>query len=137
MNLERFCYGPYGTFGRLIVGDLELWTVERPWQDNEPGVSCIPEGEYSLEPHNSKAHPNTWALVGDTVSHYADPNKPRSAILIHVGNTMADVIGCIAVGTGLNEHAWGITSSVKAMDALREEMAVGHPLVIKISQYAP
>lgn len=137
MILERFCYGPYGTFGRLLIGDLDLWTVERPWKDNEPSVSCIPEGEYKLEPHSSQKFPDTWALVGETVSHYPEAGKARSAILIHVGNTMDDVIGCISPGEYLNEHAWGVLASKRAMDAWRKEMHATQTNTIKITQYRP
>ena len=137
MILERFCYGPFGTFGRLLIGDLELWTVERPWKDNEPSVSCIPEGEYTLEPHSSSKFPDTWALVGETVSHYPEPGKTRSAILIHVGNTMQDVIGCIAPGERLNENVWGVVASKRAMDQLRKEIYVTQTHTLTITHYQP
>ena len=47
--LERFAYSPMGTFGVLTVDDFECYTVERPWLDNKPRESCIPEGVYRLE----------------------------------------------------------------------------------------
>ncbi len=134
MILERFAYSPMGTFGKLIVGDLTLYCVEQPWRNNEPGRSCIPEGDYILEPHRSQKYPHTWAMVGETVSHYPEAGKPRSACLLHVGNTMEDVTGCIAPGTSLNENAWGVVSSRKAMEALREEMKA-EALVLKITHF--
>lgn len=137
MLIERFCYGPFGTFGRLLIGDLELWTVERPWRNNEAGISCVPEGEYDLESHSSQKFPDTWALVGETVSHYEEDGKSRSAILIHVGNTMNDVIGCIAPGERLNDNAWGVVASRRAMDALRKEMYTIQTRKLKITQYRP
>ena len=49
VHLERFCYAPEATFGRLTVGeDLLCYAVERPWRDNAPRISCIPEGTYPL-----------------------------------------------------------------------------------------
>ncbi len=134
MILERFAYSPMGTFGKLIVGDLTLYCVEQPWRNNEPGRSCIPEGDYILEPHRSQKYPHTWAMVGETVSHYPEAGKPRSACLLHVGNTMEDVTGCIAPGIALNENAWGVVSSRKAMEALREEMKA-EALVLKITHF--
>ena len=44
--LERFCYHPEGTLGVMTVGsDTEFYTVERPWEENLPRISCIPEGD--------------------------------------------------------------------------------------------
>lgn len=135
MIIERFAYSPMGTFGRLFVGDVELYTVEPPWMDNQVGISCVPEGEYWLEPHSSQKFPDTWALVGETVSHWPNEGKPRSAILFHVGNTMIDVRGCIAPGMFLNEHAWGVISSRTAMDKLRLEMSTILDRRVIITQY--
>ena len=137
MVLERFCYSPNGVFGRLIVGDLHLWTVEQIWRNNEPRRSCIPEGDYILEPHESSRYPDTWALVGDTVSHWPGEGKLRSACVFHAGNTSKDVLGCIAPGLGLNENAWGVVSSRRAMDALRKELYATQARTLKITQYRP
>lgn len=88
------------TIGELRVeGKPELegkvfHTIERPWKDNENDVSCIPAGTYQFVPHgweeDSTAHmKQVWELQ-------EVPN--REGVLIHAGNTVKDVIGCIAVG---------------------------------------
>jgi Family of unknown function (DUF5675) len=80
-----------GTLGEMFTpeGDHLCFTMELPWNDNEPDKSCIPTGTYTCVPHNSAAHPGTWELL----------NVPgRSEILIHTGNTDADSLGCILVG---------------------------------------
>lgn len=88
-TLERFAYLPSGTLGELrIEGQPKFWTVERPWRDNAKGISCIPEGEYALKPHMGRIQPAIWI----------DGVPGRTAILIHAGNTMADLQGCIAPG---------------------------------------
>ena len=58
--------------------------------------------------------------VGGTVSHQQRSDHERYACLIHVGNTMKDVSGCIAVGRkgGFLHHLPGVRSSRKAMDDL-------------------
>ena len=135
MILERFAYSPMGTFGRLILGDLELWTIERPWANNEVRLSCVPEGEYTLEAHESTRYKDTWALIGETVSHWPGEGKQRSTCVFHVGNSMDDVKGCIAPGMRLNEHDWGVGASRIAMDAFRKEMYATQTRTLKITQY--
>ena len=137
MILERFCYGPYGTFGRLIVGDHVLYTVEQEWQDNEPRESCVPEGVYTLEPHTGSKYKDTWALVGETVSHWPGEGKRRSTCVFHKGNTQDNVLGCIAPGTALNPHAWAVSHSADAMGILRREMYAGNDRTLLIEQYRP
>jgi hypothetical protein len=47
--LTRFAYLPDGTFGELVFPDgTSMFTVERPWKDNTPKESCIPDGIYQL-----------------------------------------------------------------------------------------
>ena len=121
MILTRYGSTPKGTFGELQVGNLLLYTVERPWLDNKPFHSCIPSGEYQVIPHSSKAHPNVWALVGETVSHYKEQGIERYGVLIHVGNWMKDVVGCIAPGTGLGD-SWNVTGSRNAINLLRDSI---------------
>lgn len=89
--LYRTDYLSNGTRGVLFLPSGEtVHTIENPWADNEPRVSCIPEGEYVCEP---RPYYNGGY---DTFHVTGVPN--RSLILIHVGNTEKDVRGCIAVG---------------------------------------
>ena len=105
--LERFAHTPMGVFGVLSVDGFECYTVERPWLDNAVNVSCVPDGVYTMERHDSpKFGPDVWELQ----------NVPeRSYILIHAGNTSKDVTGCIALGEGLRVGGDGVTSSRKAL----------------------
>lgn len=42
-------YFPQGTNGVLLLNRVKLCaTIELPWRNNEPLISCIPEGEYRL-----------------------------------------------------------------------------------------
>lgn len=135
MILERFCYSPNGTFGRLIVGDLKLWTVEKPWANNVPRESCVPEGEYTLEHHEGSKYKDTWALIGETVSHWPGEGKPRSTCVFHKGNSMHNVLGCIAPGLHLSDGAWVVTHSNDAMAAFRKEMYATQTRTLSITQY--
>jgi Family of unknown function (DUF5675) len=108
--------------------DFVCQTMERPWiampgsKGGLSGKSCVPPGIYKLEPHNSEAHPNTWALVNPDldVIHYEDPLKPyaRALVLIHVANYARELRGCIAPGYSRAVDSEGthmVTQSKRAM----------------------
>ena len=75
-------------------GSQLCFTMERPWLNNDPKVSCIPTGTYSCIRHNSPSHPNTWEVTGV---------PDRSEILIHNGNIDTQSEGCILVGDSIGE----------------------------------
>lgn len=95
VRLKRVRSGPDGTFGELYVGGKQVCvTCEDPWNDNKPGVSCIPAGGYWVGPHTGSRFKNVWEVL----------DVPgRSAILIHNGNTIRDTQGCILVGAQFGE----------------------------------
>lgn len=96
--IERFCYAPNGTFGRLYYDDFSCFTVEREWANNMPYISCIPDGRYICNWHNSPRFGNTLAVVGGSVSLSPSPTHQRSAILFHLGNWPTNFNGCIGLG---------------------------------------
>lgn len=100
LRLRRI-YLAEATVGVLEHPGGRLWTLEDTLkEDGLAKDSCVPEGHYQLEPHNSERYPGTWALVGRNVSHWPGP-AARSTILFHSGNTTADTAGCILVGFNL------------------------------------
>ena len=110
LQLQRFAYLDDRTMGVLTHGDQQWWTVEKPWKDNQPFESCIPEGSYKMGRHDSpKFGKNTWHIL---------EVPDRSYILIHAGNTPADVVGCIALGKSLRINADGVSSSRTALNEL-------------------
>lgn len=82
------------TFGSLVITNdgpnaFACYTLELPWLNDQPDISCIPEGIYPMIRHSSAAHPNVWKVN----------NVPgRTEILIHNGNVESDSLGCIIVG---------------------------------------
>lgn len=114
--LERFAYSPYGAFGVLMLPNFECYTVERPWMNNTPRISCIPEGEYlmRLGTYYHGGYPAYEVLGVDG----------RTLIKIHRGNTMDDVLGCIAPGFGLGyiNDKWAVTDSAPAFSAFMAAM---------------
>ena len=129
IHLDRFAYTPMGTFGHLVYGGFECFTVERPWEDNKPFHSCIPVGIYDLQP--SRYHRggyDSFEIVDVT---------GRSQIKIHIGNTMDDVVGCIALGEklGLVKNHWAVLSSTRAFHAFYDETKEERPEKIIITNY--
>lgn len=119
ITLERFSYADDGTLGVLTIGDLELFTVERPWLANQPRVSCIPEGIYDLGMRYSpvvKRSSGGKYSEGWEVKDVPD----RSYIMFHPGNTMDDLLGCISPGlsVGRINGKPAVLSSRAAFDKL-------------------
>lgn len=98
--LERQEFTDKSTIGSIYYnGDFICYSLELPWRDNERGKSCIPVGEYELEYHQYKNYLDTYALVGETVSHWCGEDRlQRCAILLHPANEPHEIDGCIAPG---------------------------------------
>jgi len=82
-------YHADGTNGTLYLNQqLQCYTIELPWKDNQPKVSCIPEGRYRLRKrysHRFKHHILIEGVAG------------RAYILIHPANdAQKELRGCIA-----------------------------------------
>lgn len=111
-----------GTFGILLNEDMDFLfnTIELPWRDNKPFISCIPSGVYNCTKTYSDRFKRSLYRLDDTQT------APRSAILFHAGNHAGDVLsgyksdfeGCIGLGkeytSSLNKQA-GLLHSVKAL----------------------
>lgn len=132
MRLERFAYSPNGTFGYLIYGDMLLYTVERPWDNNAPFSSCIPEGAYEVERYDSPKFGDCFILKGETVGHFKGDND-RYGVLIHPANRASELAGCIAPGQDLSSSSWAVESSRNALADLSE--AVGDGFYLHITQW--
>jgi hypothetical protein len=104
MKLELIrTYCPDGTNGDLLLnGDKVCSTIELPWKENAPKISCIPEGEYELKKRFSQRPGNHFILV----------NVPgRSFILIHPANdALKELKGCIAPVSFLTGAGKGLKS---------------------------
>ncbi len=92
-----------------MVGDHRLATIERPWiaHDSPGGMpfkSCIPDGEYLLQPFTRSRGSKVYRLFGKEYGVYHNESRMllekggRYAILIHIGNWVTDIVGCIAPG---------------------------------------
>jgi hypothetical protein len=123
-TLQRFSQDKV-TFGKLHLEGIDhpdIYTIELPWKDNYPNISCIPAGLYSCIPHESEKYPNTYEVTFV---------PGRTAILIHSGNFAcevnlsnahynSDTRGCIIVGFGIQEETPMVTRSKAALKYLQE-----------------
>ena len=127
ITLERFAYTPVGTFGRFTLPEFQCYSVERPWRNNAPRESCIPEGQYKLI--KGRFHRGNY----DCYELQSVPG--RSLIKIHRGNTMEDVVGCIALGShlGFIHGLWAVTSSVKTYNDFMRTAEAHEPKLIHVT----
>jgi hypothetical protein len=92
------------TLGQLSVindNDVEIFvckTLELPFLGNKRRISAIPCGKYEVKQRYSSKY-------GYHLSVLNVPN--RDNILIHQGNFFSDILGCILVGTHLQDIGKG------------------------------
>ena len=102
---------------RIQTGNL-LWrcrTLELPWENNAPQISCIPAGIYTCRHFNS-------AKFGETFQVCDVPG--RSGILFHAGNSVKDTRGCILLGRDCEIFCGRpfLTASRATMEAFRKTL---------------
>lgn len=96
--LNRFNSTEQGTFGLLLLEGKYWHSLELPDRDNQPNISCIPNGEYIVQTRYSPSFKKRLYHVKHV------PN--RSFILIHGANFAGDkskgwqshLQGCITLG---------------------------------------
>ncbi len=135
--LERFSYASSETEGVLNLPDHNLATIERPWvpvdvPGGKPFESCVPDGEYRLDPWTRPDESEVYILSNPDLGVYRlEEDRPRDEgrylVLIHVANFVRNVVGCVGPGTrrvimkdkktGTYERA--VASSGEAMRILR------------------
>lgn len=104
MELELIrCYYTKGTNGLLYINNMFIcYTIELPWKDNQPRISCIPEGTYPLTKRYSPKFKQHLLVQGV---------EGRDVILIHPANdALKQLKGCIAPVTTLTGEGKGSQS---------------------------
>lgn len=132
-TLQRLETSDQGTFGRLTVGSLNLFTGELPWRDNQASRSCVLPGVYlAVVTYSPRFKRGLYLLA---------PTAPRSGIRIHPANLMGDPLlgwrsqlnGCIALGEKLG---WidGQKALLLSQPAHRrlEQLTGGRPFKLEI-----
>lgn len=123
-------YLPSCTLGRLHCPDgLVLSTIERPWRENQPNVSCIPEGLYTCRKFVSSKYPHeTYQIMGVS---------GRTYILFHAANAAFELQGCIAPGMSTNWKTMRVRDSRIACDKLMQSIGGVETFQLLITHYTP
>lgn len=99
------------TYGVLLNEGIPFaLTLERPWLENMPKVSCILPGTYKAVRHLSPKFGETFWL---------QDVPGRSEILFHKGNRDDDSRGCILIGESFN-HVMGEAGITRSEEGFRE-----------------
>jgi hypothetical protein len=133
LTLKR-SYFPHGTFGTLYDerGQIIARTAEKEWENNEPHVSCIPAGSYTVEPHNSPKWGRCFAIYAETLGVTIYGPSQRTHCLFHTANRPSELAGCIAPGNSFAviNGEWAVANSGKTMEMLRKQYPDGFTLDI-------
>lgn len=133
VTLERYAYLEDCTRGEMFIGEHTFQTIERPWVKNPeaagglPFKSCVPDGEYRMRSFVRPSGDKVMILSNPDLGVYEqeadmpEPGKGRYLILIHVGNNVEDVVGCIAPGmTGDLKNVWNSRVAMQKVMELLE-----------------
>ena len=84
-----------GVIGTLSIEDVQVcYTLERPWQNNSPEISCIPKGFYLCKRIVSPKFGTTFEITKVI---------DRTHVLFHSGNSIQDTRGCVLLGFQYND----------------------------------
>jgi hypothetical protein len=79
-----------------VEGKVALKSMEPPWIDNMPNVSCVPCGNYFCEVRDATPH---MREATGLIKVYHLLNVPdRDFVEIHPANKVEQLLGCIALG---------------------------------------
>lgn len=108
IRTETSDHGTFGLFTYPAVG-YESFVAEPPWRDNQRGISCIPAGEYIVQPRQSPKYGWCFHVTGV---------DGRSWILNHSGNFAGDTT------KGLRSHTMGCLLHGQKLGYLAGQRAV-------------
>jgi hypothetical protein len=150
ITITRSQSGLDETLGTLQAdGLIDLRTIERPWLDNEPDISCVPEGDYDLIPYLSPTHGLVYRLHNPALRVYGEglvPEGMRFGVEIHPFNFASESEGCIAPGLATAQRLsadgtvqWCVINSLDAMGRIRSLLgtSAGHTLRITSTDAQP
>ena len=129
LTITRFAYMPEGTYGHFALNGQRLVTVERPWLNNTPNISCIPGGTYNCIP--------AWYNRGGYRAIEVEDEPGRTYILFHVGNSVHNSQGCILVNSWHEYTEAGIVgaNSRTAFDLFMAEYG-NEPFTLTINNFS-
>lgn len=95
--------------------------MELPWRGNETNISCIPEGDYVCARVK-----NRTTMGGKLIPETFEVKNVlgRSGILFHIGNTVKDLRGCIAIGQTIADCDYIGESTIAFKDFMNGFMGI-------------
>lgn len=113
--LKRWPSQEHGTFGAWCddEGYPFMPSLERPWADNEPFVSCIPAGTYLYKRVPTNMQSVHKAGYSETFEVQGVPG--RTLIRVHPANWAHELQGCMATGS-----AYGYINDTPAIESSRD-----------------
>lgn len=137
-TLTRLETADWGTRGRLEGPGLSVATIELPWRNNLPDVSCILAGDYTATDRWSQKH-------GRNLYHL-EPVLGHTNIELHRANwggdrskgLKCDLLGCVGLGlvAATIEGQPGVAQSTAALAALYAATG-GRPFRLRIEWADP
>lgn len=138
ISLTRRDSSPQGTPGVIVVPTLQgteaFYTLELPWRNNLPRISCIPAGTYIVT-LNPTAH--LWSPRSDGKIFQIMDVPGRSECKIHAGNFAgnedlgykSDFLGCVGIGSGFTtvtpvDHSMPQTCLMHSRNSLSHFMSL-------------
>ena len=123
-------YHAAGVNGVLLLEGTELCkTIELPWKNNQPRVSCIPEGRYRLRRRHSPRFREHFEVMDV---------KDRKYILFHAGNDAGkELRGCIAPvlqHTGEGKGSFSKAALERMKDRIYPLLDNGHTITLTIKK---
>jgi hypothetical protein len=126
-TLTRF-HSHWFTHGILIVPGSSFFTLEQPWLNNQPLISCIPTGVYTCEYVEKTA--------GHLHDYYIRDVPGRGGIFLCRTNKLSELNGNIGIGKGWNEPAAETINPDKAMAEFHTYTSK-HIFELQINWYEP
>lgn len=126
IRLDRTAHTPWGTFGTLRLADGTAFpTIERGWEYNAKGKSCIPAGEYLMEMRSSNIVARSSGFEFARGWEITGVPGGRDLIMIHPANWAHELQGCIAPGRAhaVIQGKPGVTASRAAFKDLMHRLA--------------
>lgn len=83
------------TLGELRYKNFSCKTLELPWKNNKPDISCIPKGTYTCK--------YTFSPKFLKYTYEVKNVAGRSGIRLHSGNYFFQIQGCILIGSAFTD----------------------------------
>lgn len=92
----------------MLPDGQEICVLERPWLNNEPFVSCVPAGQYIVEPDTTGRF--RYYELSDVAG--------RTEIELHPATRVEQLEGCLAPCMDFNEKTHTTIRSREACDLI-------------------